>query len=207
MAQYHHGNLRNTLLAIAIELLAEDGVEALSLRKMAQKAGVSHNAPYMHFADKEAVLAAIAQEGFRLLTVNVESAISQADNSTRQKLIAASQAYVEFAINHANHVQIMFRPVDVAQYPNLEEVAQASLNQLFELVKAGQENGELIAGDTYEITKAIWAMVHGVAILSIAYQTTNLFSEKTSRRDVVSVFVNLLLDGIAVYSISDNRSF
>ncbi|ALF54978.1 TetR family transcriptional regulator [Nostoc piscinale CENA21] len=178
MAQYHHGNLRNTLLAIAIELLAEDGVEALSLRKMAQKAGVSHNAPYMHFADKEAVLAAIAQEGFRLLTVNVESAIAQAGKSTRQKLIAASQAYVEFAINHANHVQIMFRPVDVAKYRNLEEVAQASLNQLFELVKAGQENGELIVGDTYEITKAIWAMAHGVAILSIAYQTTNLFSEK-----------------------------
>jgi AcrR family transcriptional regulator len=75
MAKYHHGNLRNALIAIATELLAEEGVHALSLRKMAQRAGVSHNAPYMHFADREAVLVAIAEEGFRLLSVEVESTI------------------------------------------------------------------------------------------------------------------------------------
>ena len=86
MAKYHHGNLRNALLAIATELLVEDGIQALSLRKMAQRAGVSHNAPYMHFADKEAVLAAIAEEGFRRLAIEVEAAISQAGQSSRQQI-------------------------------------------------------------------------------------------------------------------------
>ena len=62
--KYHHGNLRNKLIAIATELLSEEGAHSLSLRKISQRAGVSHNAPYMHFADKEAVLAAIAEEGF-----------------------------------------------------------------------------------------------------------------------------------------------
>lgn len=197
MVKYHHGDLRNTLLAIAAELLAEDGVHALSLRKMAKRAGVSHNAPYMHFADKEAVLAAIAEEGFRLLTIDVESAISQAENSTRQKLIAASQAYVNFALNHPNHLQVMFRPVDVAKAPNLLEVSKASLNRLFELVKSGQEQGELGAADTYEMTKAIWAMVHGVSAISVAYNTTILLPERASVEDTVSTFVTFLLDGLS----------
>ncbi|MEM1370262.1 MAG: TetR/AcrR family transcriptional regulator [Cyanobacteria bacterium P01_H01_bin.15] len=197
MVKYHHGDLRNTLLAIAAELLAEDGVHALSLRKMAKRAGVSHNAPYMHFADKEAVLAAIAEEGFRLLAIDVESAISQAEDNTRQKLIAASQAYVNFALNHPNHLQVMFRPVDVAKAPKLLEVSKASLNRLFELVKCGQEQRELGVADTHEMTKAIWAMAHGVSAISVAYNTTILLPERASVEDTVSTFVNFLLDGLS----------
>lgn len=196
MSQYHHGNLRNALLTIATELLSEDGVHSLSLRKMAQRAGVSHNAPYMHFADKEAVLAAIAEEGFRLLLVEVESAISHA-NTTRLQLIAASNAYVNFALNHPNHVQVMFCPYDAEKYPSLLEASQASLNRLFELVKIGQERGELISGDTQAMTKSIWAMVHGVATLSIAYKTNILSPGKTSTEETISVFIDCLLAGLA----------
>lgn len=197
MPKYHHGNLRNALILIATELLAEDGLHALSLRKMAQKAGVSHNAPYMHFADKEAVLVAIAEEGFRLLAVDVESAISQAGCSTREQLIVASQAYVRFALGHPDHVQVMFRPVDEAKYPSLVETSQASLNRLFELVKSGQERGELNSGDTQAMTKAIWAMVHGISAISIAYQTSIMSSTKSSSEDITSMFVSYLLDGLA----------
>lgn len=196
MAQYHHGNLRNALLTIATELLAEDGVHALSLRKMAQRAGVSHNAPYMHFTDKEAVLAAIAEEGFRELSVEVESAISQA-STTRLQLIAASTAYVNFALNHPNQVKLMFCPYDEEKYPSLIESSQASLHLLFDLVKIGQEKRELISGNTQEMTKAIWAMVHGVATLSIAYKTNNLLPGKISTEETISVFIDCLLDGLA----------
>jgi AcrR family transcriptional regulator len=196
MAKYHHGNLRNALIEIATELLAEEGVHALSLRKMAQRAGVSHNAPYMHFADREAVLVAIAEEGFRLLSVEVESTISQA-STTRLQLIAASNAYVNFAINHPNHMQLMFCPYDEERYPSLLESSRASLHCLFKLVEIGQENRELISGNTQEMTKAIWAMVHGVATLSIAYKTNNLLPGKISTEETISVFINCLLDGLA----------
>lgn len=196
MTKYHHGNLRNTLLTIAVELLAEDGVHALSMRKMAQRAGVSHNAPYMHFRDKDAVLAAIAEEGFILLAIEVESAISKADKSARQQLIAASETYVRFALDRADRLQVMFRPIEVEKYPKLLEVSQASLNRLFEIVKAGQEKGELRSGDPHEMTKAIWTMVHGIAALSIAYKTL-LLPEKNSVEDVVITLMNYLLDGLA----------
>jgi AcrR family transcriptional regulator len=195
MPKYHHGDLRNALIAIALELLAEEGLQALSLRKMAQRAGVSHNAPYMHFADKEAVLVAIAEEGFRLLAVDVESAIDRSGRTTREKLIAASQAYVCFALGHPDRVQVMFRPIDEAKYPSLVEISQSSLNRLFELVKSGQENGELKAADTQAMTKAIWAMAHGISAISIAYQTSIM---STTSEDLTSMFVNFLLDGLAV---------
>lgn len=197
MAKYHHGDLRKALIAIAIDLLAEGGVQALSLRKIAQKAGVSHNAPYMHFADKEAVLVAIAEESFRLLAVHVDSAISQVGGNTREQLIAASQAYVRFAIGHPDCVQVMFRPVEPTKYPSLVETSQASLNRLFELVKYGQEKGELNSGDTQAMTKAIWAMAHGISAISIAYKTSIMPSTKPSSEDITAMFVSFLLDGLA----------
>ena len=200
MPKYHHGDLRNALISIAIELLAEDGLQALSLRKMAQRAGVSHNAPYMHFADKEAVLVAIAEEGFRLLAVDVELEIERAGSSTREQLIAASQAYVRFALGHPDRVQVMFRPVDEAKYPSLVQTSQSSLNRLFELVKSGQENGELKPGDPQAMTKAIWAMVHGISAISIAYQTSIMSPTQSSAADVTSMFVGFLLDGLADYA-------
>jgi hypothetical protein len=76
-------------------------------------------------------------------------------------------------------------------------LSQASLNRLFELVRWGQENGELRSGNKSEMTKAIWAMVHGVATLSIAYQTVILLPEKNSVEDVATALVNHLLDGLA----------
>jgi AcrR family transcriptional regulator len=106
MSKYHHGDLRGVLIAVATELLAEEGVHTLSLRKIAQKAGVSHNAPYMHFADKEAVLAAIAEEGFRLLSETVREAMFYPyDLEKYPSLLEASQA----SLNH------LFELVEVGQ--------------------------------------------------------------------------------------------
>ncbi|MFN6540151.1 MAG: TetR/AcrR family transcriptional regulator [Nostoc sp. EkiNYC01] len=195
--KYHHGNLRNKLIAIATELLSEEGAHGLSLRKISQRAGVSHNAPYMHFADKEAVLAAIAEEGFRLLSKQVETAINEVNKDTKQQLIAASSAYVNFALEHSNHLQVMFCYYNPEKYPSLIEVSQASLDQLFKIVQAGQKDGTLIAGNPHEITKTIWALVHGVAAISIAYESKILLPEKNSAQEVVSTFVTLLLNGLA----------
>jgi AcrR family transcriptional regulator len=198
MAKYHHGDLRNTLISIAIELLGEEGTHGLSLRKIAQRAGVSHNAPYMHFADKEALLAAISEAGFLLLSSEVESAISTAGNSTRQQLMAASNAYVNFAIDRPNQIQVMFYSYDAVKYPSAIEASQRSLNRLFEIVKIGQENGTLISGNTEEMTKAIWTMVHGIATISIAYKTNILGSKYISTEQSTSILIDLLLDGLAV---------
>lgn len=194
--KYHHGDLRNTLIAVATELLTEGGTHALSLRKIAQKAGVSHNAPYMHFADKEAVLAAIAEVGFRSLSEQVKIAVVESGNDVRQQLIAASRAYVKFAIAHPNHLQVMFCQYEALKYPSLIEASQESLNQLFEIVSKGQETGIFINKNPHEITKAIWSLVHGVAAISTAYKETVILPEKNSTEEVVETFINLFIDGL-----------
>jgi AcrR family transcriptional regulator len=198
MAKYHHGDLRNTFITIAIALLAEEGIHGLSLRKISQRAGVSHNAPYMHFADKEAVLAAIAEAGFRQLTQQVEAAIARSDGSTRQRLIAASCAYVDFALSHRHQLQVMFRPGDVAKYPNLVEASETSISHLLAIVQSGQAKGELMKGDPHTMTKAIWAMAHGVATVSIADQAEDSLTEKTAIDDQVAIFIGFLLDGLVM---------
>jgi AcrR family transcriptional regulator len=199
VVKYHHGDLRNVLIQVATKLLATEGVQGLSLRKIAGQAGVSHNAPYMHFADKEAVLAAVAEAGFQLLATEVAAAIDRCHpNDTRQQLIAASRAYVRFAIDRPHHLQVMFSAYDIERYPDLLSASETSLNRLFDLVEAGQTNGTLIAGNPHEMTKAIWSMVHGLASISIAYQTSSILPERDSIEDVATILVNHLLDGMAI---------
>jgi hypothetical protein len=131
------------------------------------------------------------------LSLAVEAALASTEDNSRQQVLAASKAYVRFAIDRAAHLQVMFRSIDVEKYPNLGIVSQASLRRLSELVTSGQARGKFRAGDPDEITKAIWAMVHGVATLSIAYQPTQLLP-LNSIEDVVVVSIGHLLDGIAI---------
>ena len=84
---YHHGDLKNALIKAGVEILSQEGVEGLSLRKVAQRAGVSHNAPYSHFPDKQSLIAAISTEGFRQLYGELDAAVSAA--GTPHSLAAA----------------------------------------------------------------------------------------------------------------------
>lgn len=100
---YHHGDLRTRLLDVAEELLDEGGVGALSLREVARRADVSHNAPYRHFASKDELLAALAASGFDQL------AASRADISDpRDALVESGLAYVRFALEHKALFRLMF---------------------------------------------------------------------------------------------------
>src|SRR5262245_42493142 len=99
-ASYHHADLRPALLAAARRLLAECGAEALSLREVARKTGVSHNAPYRHFADRQALLAAVAAEGFATLAERTRAAGATA--AARRRLGPIGAAYVRFALDEPN---------------------------------------------------------------------------------------------------------
>src|SRR5215212_4914161 len=84
--RYHHGDLRNALIRAGQELLAQEGIAGLDMRKVARAAGVSHAAPYRHFADKQALLAAIAEDGFYQLAEGMDAAIGQAPTNAAAQL-------------------------------------------------------------------------------------------------------------------------
>src|SRR5579871_5249220 len=94
---YHHGDLRHALIQAGLEMLSEGGAAALDLRKVARKAGVSHAAPYRHFADKQALVAAINEEGFRQLAERVQSTLQAAPDDAFEQLQGVARAYVLFA--------------------------------------------------------------------------------------------------------------
>ncbi|MBI3152701.1 MAG: TetR/AcrR family transcriptional regulator, partial [Chloroflexi bacterium] len=96
---YHHGDLKNALIKAGVEILAKDGVSGLSLRKVAMRAGVSHAAPYSHFADKQALIAAISTEGFRQLYERVSGVAEEYKSQPQKQLVEAAWAYVQFALD------------------------------------------------------------------------------------------------------------
>ncbi|MCB0153688.1 MAG: TetR/AcrR family transcriptional regulator [Anaerolineae bacterium] len=195
---YHHGDLRNTLITIGTEMLAEEGSQALSLRKLAKRAGVSHNAPYMHFADKEALLAAIAEEGFRLLSVAFEAAVQAAPaEDWPAQFQAGCWAYVQFALDHPDQLQMMIRPFEAAKYPSLSKTSLGALERLRELVAAGQAQGYVKTGDSWEIAGVVWSLLHGIATIWAGQKMPSAVMAGRSRAALTQAFAQHLYEGLS----------
>ena len=164
---YHHGNLREALLRAAIGLIAEVGPMAFTLREVARRAGVSHNAPYRHFRDKEELMRAVATEGYRELTVAMEDAARKQPRAV-DRLKHAGLAYIEFALRRPEHFAVMFdAPLSERRHFDSIATAKEAFSALVGLVKDAQQSGELAPGDSGEYALLAWTMVHGVAKLAI----------------------------------------
>ena len=169
---YHHGDLRAALIQAGLAILAEEGVQALTLRAAARRAGVSHNAPYRHFTDKEALLAAIAEEGFDELANRLEEARARSRPSAQAQLEETGWTYVQFALTHPDHLRVMFGSLisDPQAYPSLRAAGARAFNPLIEILRSGQDSGTVIAGNPRQLAFSAWAMVHGLALLLIDRQ-------------------------------------
>ena len=104
--RYHHGDLRRALVEAALQLLAEGGTEALGLRELARRVGVSASAPYRHFRDKQALIQAVAAAGFEMFLEAVEGA--KAGVAPEEQLGAMAEAYVHFALRYPRLYRLMF---------------------------------------------------------------------------------------------------
>lgn len=168
---YHHGDLKNALVRAGLDLLIEQGVAALNLREVARRAGVSHAAPYRHFVDKEALLAAIAEDGFRQLEQTVAAAAAS-HNQMIDAFCAVGAAYVRFALEQPEVFRLMFSDIvgDRSLHPSLYLAAKASFHLLLGLIVEGQQRGDFIAGNPEALTASVWAMVHGLATLLVENQ-------------------------------------
>jgi len=149
MSTYHHGNLRTALLRAAGKRLEKQGIAALSLREAARRSGVSHNAPYRHFADREALLAALAAQGFERL--------SQAMRGQTGR--GMGEAYVRFALQHPQRFRLMFgAQIGLEKYPQLRAAAARAFDQL-------QAAFSGYGGDARSAAAAAWSLVHGLSHL------------------------------------------
>jgi AcrR family transcriptional regulator len=165
---YHHGHLREALLQAAIQLIAEVGPAGFTLREVARRAEVSHNAPYRHFPDREDLLAAVAAQGFRELDEAMLAAVRH-QRSSVGRLKRAGLAYVEFALRRPEHFTVMFdAAVSQPKTSDSAEAAKQAFETLVSLVKSCQDEGRLPSGDLHQFALLAWSMVHGIAKLAIA---------------------------------------
>ncbi|MFF8564595.1 TetR/AcrR family transcriptional regulator [Streptomyces albidoflavus] len=157
---YHHGDLRAACLRAARELLEEDGSAGLSLRAVARRAGVSATAPYRHYADREALVSAVAAEGYRELAGHLAEA--HPAPSTPEELAAAAVAYVRFALDHPALFRAMFaEPCDPA-----DEERVAATAVISEYVRA-IVRATFPDVDAEALSTTVWALVHGLAFLHL----------------------------------------
>jgi AcrR family transcriptional regulator len=172
---YHHGDLRRALLDASIAILEQAGPDALTLRAAARKAGVSHTAPYRHFADQNDLLAAIAEEGFLSLQQAMRAAAAKGKNAI-DALERSGVAYVALALEHPAHCSVMFgrdaadlrRSADASpQVVASHSAGHAAFAGLVQLIEQAQRDGFIRNGDANEFAYVAWSTVHGIATLAM----------------------------------------
>lgn len=165
-SQYHHGDLATALERATVEILAETGKPGVSLRAVARRAGVSHNAPYHHFGDRQGLLKAAAATGLREM-LDTMTAARNATDDPRDQLLRVGFAYAEYAAAHPALFEIIFDPeVCDPREPNpvTGPLAEANDEFLTDTVRGALSPGA--AEDRVRATAAaLWGAVHGLAIL------------------------------------------
>ncbi len=166
--RYHHGNLKKALTDAAVDIIKQYGKNGLTLRAVAQAAQVSRTAPYRHFKNKEAILAAVAEEGFRELAIRLDS-IAAEETDVLERIFRQAHAYVSYARDNPARFAVMFgfNLQSYLLYPSLQRTATAAVMCLFQSVEACQEAGIVKTGDQIEIAFGAWMPIHGFAVLLI----------------------------------------
>lgn len=151
---YHHGDLAASLRTAALALLEEEGLSALSLRSVARRAGVSHAAPYRHYASREALLADVALQGLRELQSEIaHSAAKKGDQGER--IVQIGGAYLRYAVSHTGLIRLMFGSElpHRAETPGLAAATAA----------IGEEIGRALDDPAMGLT--VWALIHGLTVM------------------------------------------
>jgi AcrR family transcriptional regulator len=174
-----HADLRRTVLDASLELIEQEGLGALSMREVARRAGVSHQAPYHHFGDREGILAALAADGFSQLHNDMQRAITSTKSSTK-RLEAVGNTYIEFAVRNPGYFKIMFRSelVEMDRYDELRERAEATFALLTSVITpAARSHG---AKDPLLLSVTAWSVAHGLATLLLEGKLGRRFGKSKS---------------------------
>ncbi|MBL6852169.1 MAG: TetR/AcrR family transcriptional regulator [Alphaproteobacteria bacterium] len=167
---YHHGDLRDQLVAAAEAIILERGVEGFTLREAARRAGVSPAAPAHHFKDAKGLLGEVALRGFRDFGEALDAGDRRGGDDPYRRLMEQGNAYVNFALKHPARFQLMFAhgKYDIT-YPGLAETGDKAFRVLERAVRAAYaaNPGDDLSPDAYGYLMAVWSIVHGFAHLTL----------------------------------------
>lgn len=160
---YHHGDLPRAMLTDAVRTIQRQGIDSLTLRGVGERLGVSRSALYRHFANKNALLQAVAAEGFRLLQAKLQHAW-QGTGGGLSGFDTMGTAYIQFAVRHPAHYRVMFGsgPQSADAYGSTD-----AFGTLVSAIKALQRAGTMRSDDPRQLALYVWSVVHGVAMLAL----------------------------------------
>lgn len=167
---YHHGDLRTGLIAETIKMIGAGEFSNVTMRKLAERLSVSRTAPYRHFADKEALFAAVAEEGFLSMCERIRPIQENTIDPPQERLVQMGVEYMLFAIENGAHYKLMFgdNAINYQEYPDVMAAGQQAFRVLLHMVRECQQAGVVRAEHSIQLTNLIWATGHGFAKLVIA---------------------------------------
>jgi AcrR family transcriptional regulator len=191
---YHHGNLRAALIQAGLDLIAQKGVRALTLREIGASVGVSRMAAYRHFADKAKLLAAIREAGFEKFAGALENGRDAAGPDSTARIRGMGAAYVLFAREHPAYFEVMFGTGEVEAETEPCEAEKRAFQILESAIAEGQTKGALRKGNARLMACAAWSLVHGMSALKLDQLP---FAEGMTPTDFVNACSNFLICGLA----------
>ena len=191
-------SLRDTLVDAAVALIARKGPAGFSLREVARRARVSEAAPYWHFADREALLAAVAERGFVELAKQMMEIWSRSA-APAERFRALGVGYVHFAVAHPSYLRVMFgsEVSDKAVHPALEAAATHTFGLLVQAITECQEAGQVRSGDAQTLAVAAWSIVHGLAALLIDGKLKRYAGSPAAAEQLAHTVTDLFMQGLA----------
>ncbi len=161
--KYHHGDLPRALVASALEIVEKEGPEALTVREAVKAVGVTHGAAYRHFKDKTALLAAIAEEGYRVLKERLRVAPGLPTRGHRARLRSLAAAYVSFSIERPAFFRVMSGPRlnEDGQFPSLEKEVGECFGIVLAEIEEGQKEGVFRPIPVRDLAITVWTTAHG----------------------------------------------
>jgi AcrR family transcriptional regulator len=195
---YHHGDLPRALVGAALDLIQNRGPEAFTLREAAASVGVTHGAAYRHFEDKTALLAAVSEEGYRVLAARLAEVAAQTKGTARERVCALASAYVDFAVERPAHYRVMWGPRlnEDGRFPSLEAAIGDAFAVVMGAMKHGQETGEFREKPAArELAIGMWVAAHGYVEL-VARRRLKVKSQRVAVEYFQTLF-EPFLDGLA----------
>ena len=192
------GSLRDTLVDAAVALIARKGPQGFSLREVARRARVSEAAPYWHFADREALLAAVAERGFVEMAKQMMEIWSR-PAAPAERFRALGVGYVHFALAHPSYLRVMFgsEVPDKAVHPALEEAAARTFGILVQAITECQAADQVRGGDARTLAVAAWSIVHGLAALLVDGKLKDHAGSPAAAEQLAHTVTDLFMQGMA----------
>jgi AcrR family transcriptional regulator len=164
---YHHGHLREALLRAAEKALETGGVQSISLRELSRELGVSHTSPRRHFADKQALLDALALRGFEQFDEALERAAGKRGQDFKARLTKLARAYVGFALKHPALLSLMFETKQRPDAPReLLEASEKAFSHAPATFVEAQAAGEVVPGDPAHLALVVFSALLGLVSIS-----------------------------------------